>query len=87
MSLEDFRGIDVALLYQPKYLTVINSYPIHVPILNSKGEKIYTRQTLYVAGIMDGDTVHILVNHWYFPAAVDRHPTHLGYRQVSSIAL
>ncbi|HQW96804.1 MAG TPA: endonuclease, partial [Saprospiraceae bacterium] len=40
---EDFRGIDVALLYQPKYLTVINSYPIHVPILNSKGEKIYTR--------------------------------------------
>lgn len=61
---EDFRGIDVALLYQPKYLTVINSHPIHVPILNSKGEKIYTRQTLYVAGIMDGDTVHILVNHW-----------------------
>ncbi len=61
---EDFRGIDVALLYQPKYLTVLNSKPINVPILNDKKEKIYTRQTLYVAGIMDGDTVHILVNHW-----------------------
>lgn len=61
---EDFRGIDVALLYQPKYLTVLSSRPITVPIINSKGDKVYTRQALYVAGIMDGDTVHILVNHW-----------------------
>lgn len=61
---EDFRGIDVGLLYQPKYFTPINSKPINLPIFNEKGEKIYTRQTLYVAGIMDGDTVHILVNHW-----------------------
>ncbi|HRN34654.1 MAG TPA: hypothetical protein PLC76_12765 [Saprospiraceae bacterium] len=61
---EDFRGIDVGLLYQPKYLTVLSSKPINVPILNDKGEIVYTRQTLYVAGIMDGDTVHFLVNHW-----------------------
>jgi len=61
---EDFRGIDVGLLYQPKYFTEISSKPINLPIFNEKGEKIYTRQTLYVSGIMDGDTVHILVNHW-----------------------
>ncbi len=61
---EDFRGIDVGLLYQPKYFTPISSKPINLPIFNEKGEKIYTRQTLYVAGVMDGDTVHILVNHW-----------------------
>ncbi|MBK9025333.1 MAG: endonuclease/exonuclease/phosphatase family protein [Saprospiraceae bacterium] len=61
---EDFRGIDVGLLYQPKYFTPISSKPINLPIYNSEGEKIYTRQTLYAAGIMDGDTIHILVNHW-----------------------
>ncbi len=61
---EDFRGIDVGLLYQPKYFIPISSKPINLPIYNSEGEKIYTRQTLYVAGIMDGDTIHILVNHW-----------------------
>ena len=61
---EDFRGIDVGLLYQPKYFTPISSKPINLPIYNSEGKKIYTRQTLYAAGIMDGDTIHILVNHW-----------------------
>jgi len=61
---EDFRGIDVGLLYQPQYLTVLSSKPINLPIFNEKGEKIFTRQTLYVAGIMDGDTVHLMVNHW-----------------------
>ena len=37
---EDFRGIDVGLLYQPKYFTPISSNPINLPIYNSEGEKI-----------------------------------------------
>lgn len=60
----DFRGIDVGLLYQSKYFTVLDSRPIEMPIFNDKGEKSPTREILFISGIMDDDTIHILVNHW-----------------------
>ena len=59
----DERGISTAMIYNPKYLTVINSHPLHVP-LETLGGKRPTRDILYVCGILAGDTVHILVNHW-----------------------
>jgi hypothetical protein len=59
----DPRGIDVALLYNPKYFTVLASKSITVN-LNQTGGKELTRDVLYVTGLLVGDTVHVLVNHW-----------------------
>ena len=60
----DFRGIDVALLYNPKYYEVIGSKAITLPIYNDDGTARKTRDILYVAGLYDGEPLHVLVNHW-----------------------
>lgn len=59
----DERGISTAMLYNPKYFTVVSSRPLHVP-LESIGQTRPTRDVLYVCGVLAGDTVHVLVNHW-----------------------
>jgi hypothetical protein len=59
----DPRGIDVALLYNPKYFSVLSSRSITVDI-GGKGGKEQTRDVLFVSGIFAGDTIHVLVNHW-----------------------
>lgn len=60
----DFRGIDVALLYNPKYFQPTSSRAITLPIFNDDGTPKVTRDILYVSGYYDGDPVHVLVNHW-----------------------
>jgi endonuclease/exonuclease/phosphatase family metal-dependent hydrolase len=59
----DPRGINVAMLYNPKYFRVLKSEPLHVD-LSGTGGKSVTRDVLHVYGILSGDTVHIFVNHW-----------------------
>ncbi len=68
----DFRGIDCALLYNPKYFKV-ESYEALKLVLktpkgeletNDEGEPRTTRDVLYVYGFLDGEPVHIMVNHW-----------------------
>lgn len=59
----DVRGISTAMLYNPKYFKLINARPVHVP-LETLGQTRPTRDVLYVTGVLAGDTVHILVNHW-----------------------
>ncbi len=58
----DYRGIDNALIYQPKYFQPLNikTYTLTIPGLDN----FKTRDQLLVSGILDQDTVHILVNHW-----------------------
>ena len=60
----DKRGIDVALLYQPKYFEVTASKNIPLMIYEDKGDRIYTRDILFVSGNFDGEPLHVLVNHW-----------------------
>ncbi|MEN0005626.1 MAG: hypothetical protein AAF798_15865, partial [Bacteroidota bacterium] len=60
----DFRGIDVALLYNPKYFLPTSSEAIVLPIYNDDGTNKATRDILYVSGSFDGEPLHILVNHW-----------------------
>ncbi len=61
----DPRGIDVALLYQPKYYTVLSARPLPMNIYKTEsGESRGTRDILLVSGLLDGDPVHVLVNHW-----------------------
>ena len=59
----DPRGINVALLYNPKYFEVLRSEPLHVD-LSAFGGKSLTRDVLHVYGILAGDTVDVFVNHW-----------------------
>ncbi|MFM7948707.1 endonuclease/exonuclease/phosphatase family protein, partial [Hafnia paralvei] len=60
----DSRGVDVALLYQPKYFTPLESVPLFVPLPGRSKDAAFTRDILYVSGILDGERVHIYVNHW-----------------------
>jgi len=60
----DFRGIDVALLYQRKYFKVTSSRPLHLVLKKPDGSTNYTRDILHVSGELDGEDIHILVNHW-----------------------
>ena len=60
----DKRGIDVALVYNPKYFTPIYSAPLFVTLPGGSKDSYFTRDVLYVKGILDGDTIHVMVNHW-----------------------
>ncbi len=60
----DERGIDVALMYNPKYLKVIYSQSLNVPLKNSDGTPRHTRDVLYVYGMYNGEPMHFFVNHW-----------------------
>jgi hypothetical protein len=60
----DFRGIDVGLLYNPKYFNPTYSEPLFVALPSNDTTPKYTRDVLYVAGKLDGEMVHIFVNHW-----------------------
>jgi predicted extracellular nuclease len=61
---KDFRGIDVGLLYNPKYFTVEASDKLYVQLPGGSKDAYYTRDILWVKGKLDGETVHIYVNHW-----------------------
>ena len=60
----DKRGIDVGLIYNPKYFTVLHAEPLFVPLKGDDGEPYYTRDVLYVYGMYDGEPMHFFVNHW-----------------------
>lgn len=61
----DVRGIDVALLYQ-KELFKPTSHSTHELLIyddNTRKRK-ETRDQLLVSGELDGDLIHVIVNHW-----------------------
>lgn len=60
----DSRGIDVALMVNPKTFTIIKSEPIQVSLENDNRFK--TRDILYVTLYhkKSHDTIHVFVNHW-----------------------
>jgi hypothetical protein len=57
----DQRGIDVALLYKSNCFKVISSRIYSASFLTIKS---HTRDVLLVKGIMEKDTLFVLVNHW-----------------------
>jgi hypothetical protein len=61
----DRRSIDVALLYQKALFKPMNSSSHELRIYDVLTRKRdYTRDQLLVTGKLDGDLIHILVNHW-----------------------
>ncbi len=60
----DERGIDTALIYHKDFFEVLHSEPITLFVNNPNGVRDATRDILYVHGKLNGEVVHIFVNHW-----------------------
>ncbi len=62
----DRRGIDVALLYKKRLFTPTGykAYPLIIYDNEDKSKRIYTRDQLLVSGMLDGEKIHVIVNHW-----------------------
>ncbi|WP_440120558.1 endonuclease/exonuclease/phosphatase family protein [Tenacibaculum sp. Ill] len=59
----DKRGIDVGLLYQPRYFKPIH-FEAFNPNIYDENRKVYTRDILLVSGYLDDELIHVIVNHW-----------------------
>jgi len=62
----DRRGIDVALMYQKKIFTPIHTskHELLIYEIDNPSKRKFTRDQLLVSGLLDGDMIHIIVNHW-----------------------
>ena len=60
----DERGIDTAMIYDTQYFEVIRSEVHSLKLLDENGEIDHTRDILEVEGFINGEIIHLLVNHW-----------------------
>jgi predicted extracellular nuclease len=60
---KDYRGVDVALIYNPAHFKPFQYRPINLSIKNHQTD-FPTRDILYVKGQLENIWVHVLVNHW-----------------------
>lgn len=67
----DSRGIDVALLYQKRLFkpTSYKSIPLIISrskqdTLSNYADRLLTRNPLLVTGLLEGEEMHFVVNHW-----------------------
>lgn len=58
----DARGIDVGLLYNPLYFEISNSKTYKLSLTNNPD--YLSRDQLVVSGFLDGENIHVIVNHW-----------------------
>jgi len=57
----DNRGIDVALIYDPERFAYVSHQMYRVPL---SGARPNTRDIMHVTGTVDGETLHVFINHW-----------------------
>jgi endonuclease/exonuclease/phosphatase family metal-dependent hydrolase len=60
----DWRGIDVALIYQAGHFKIEESSWHPLVLYRDNGSRKYTRDVLMVRGKLDGESINVLVNHW-----------------------
>lgn len=62
----DERGIDVAMLYRKDVFKPksISSHTLKLFRNNNPEKRDHTRDQLLVSGLLDGDEIHMIVNHW-----------------------
>lgn len=61
---KDFRGVDVAMLYNPKYFQVESSRSLFVQLPQGSKDAVFTRDILWVTGKLNGEDINVFVNHW-----------------------
>ncbi|TAF56110.1 MAG: endonuclease/exonuclease/phosphatase [Sphingobacteriia bacterium] len=60
----DARGVDVALLFRKLYFLPCYAVALRIDLPKGAKESFYTRDILYVKGVYQQDSFHVLVNHW-----------------------
>ena len=60
----DLRGVDVALMYRPRFFRVTGSASPSLALTDESGEPVFTRDQLVVSGVFDGEPMHFIVCHW-----------------------
>ena len=60
----DARGVDTGLMYQKNRFQVLDAKPHQIFIYDTEGKRKYTRDILQVTGLLDGEEITFLVNHW-----------------------
>lgn len=60
----DERGIDVALLYKQTAFLPTSFISMRLLLTNGDDYRDYTRDQLVVSGLLDGEEMHFIVNHW-----------------------
>ncbi|MDL5512974.1 endonuclease/exonuclease/phosphatase family protein [Arenibacter sp. M-2] len=60
----DERGIDVALLYKKTAFLPTSFISRRLLLSNEEDYRDYTRDQLVVSGLLDGEEMHFIVNHW-----------------------
>ena len=60
----DERGIDVALIYDSTVFEVTHSETFSIDLTDDDGGLDFTRDILLVSGLLDGEAIHVIVNHW-----------------------
>lgn len=74
---KDGRGVDVALLYQPKYFKPDTMYYYSL-IKSDEGEEVkYSRDILIAIGQLDGEPIAVSVNHWPSRSGGEQTTAHL----------
>ncbi|WP_294083474.1 endonuclease/exonuclease/phosphatase family protein [Proteiniphilum sp. UBA5384] len=58
----DRRGIDVALLYNPRLFQMTGYFAS--PYYNEQNPEYVSRDQLWVSGLLAGEKIHVSVNHW-----------------------
>lgn len=71
----DKRGVDVGLIYQPKYFTVESSKSYTLTIDGM--DNFYTRDQLLVSGDFLGERMHFMVAHWPSRRGGEKRSSHL----------
>lgn len=69
----DRRGVDVGLIYNPRLFRVLNV--TNTPLIIPDKPSFRTRDAMCVTGLLGGEKVSIIVNHW---------PSRLGGQEQSS---
>ncbi|MDT0675229.1 endonuclease/exonuclease/phosphatase family protein [Autumnicola musiva] len=62
----DSRGVDVGLLYKKAVFSPLNSQSRRLMLYESDdpSKRVYTRDQLVVTGLLNGEEIHFIVNHW-----------------------
>ncbi|PKQ46819.1 endonuclease/exonuclease/phosphatase family protein [Confluentibacter flavum] len=60
----DERGIDVAFIYDRTVFKVTHSETFSIDLVNDQGHLGFTRDILLVSGLLDGEKIHLIINHW-----------------------
>ncbi|MFK5879918.1 MAG: endonuclease/exonuclease/phosphatase family protein [Flavobacteriaceae bacterium] len=60
----DWRGIDVALIYNTILFSPSDYKSFELKAWNDKGYRVKTRNQLLVSGYLDNELIHLIINHW-----------------------